>query len=204
MRTATVAEKAKVAPAPLATQYTKRAEREHEHDWNEHRGDAIGEPLHRRLARLRPRDEPRDLRERRVGAHALGLDHEPSTDVDRCPGDRVARADLDRNALAGQQRPVDGRVPVDDDAVGRDLLAGPDDEQVADREPVDGDGPLRPVRLEDRRVFRPELDERAQRSAGTPLRTSLEVAPGEHEGHDDGRDLEIDLIGRAGARRGQV
>ena len=49
------------------------------------------------------------------------------------PGDLGAGADLDGHGLTGQQRLVDGRLAVDDDAVGRDLLARTHDEAVPDR-----------------------------------------------------------------------
>src|SRR5205823_5929475 len=97
------------------------------------------------LARLGLGDEPGDLRERGVDAHALRLDDQAAADVDRGSGDGVAGAYLDRNALAGQQRPVDGRAALDDDAVRRDLLAGADDEEVARPEPLDRNAPLRAV-----------------------------------------------------------
>ena len=59
-------------------------------------------------------------------------DDEPAGGVDRRAGDLGAGADLDRHRLAGQHRLVDRGRALDDDAVGRDLLARPDDEHVAD------------------------------------------------------------------------
>ena len=60
-----------------------------------------------------------------VGAH-----DEPAVGVQGRAGDVGAHADLHRDGLAGQHRLVDGRFAFDDDAVGRDLLAGADDEQI--------------------------------------------------------------------------
>ena len=117
----------------------ERQQREDDHDRDEDRRDAVGEPLHRRLARLRLVDEPRDLGERGVGADPRRADDEPAVRVDRRAGDLAAGGDLDRDGLAGQQRLVDGRLALDDDAVGRDLLARAHDEHVADLELRDRD-----------------------------------------------------------------
>ena len=54
----------------------------------------------------------------------------------------VARADLDGDRFAGEQRRVDRRRALLDDAVGGDLLAGTDDEPVADGELADRDATL--------------------------------------------------------------
>ena len=50
-----------------------------------------------------------------------------------------ARRDLDRHGLAGEHRDVDRARAVDDASVGRDLLARPHDEPVADLEARDRD-----------------------------------------------------------------
>ena len=91
-------------------------------------------------------------------------------------------------------------VPVDDDAVGGDLLAGTDDEPVADVQLVDrARSRSLPSVVEARDVLRAELDERAQRRAGAALRARLEVPAGEQERDHDRRDLEVDLVAGAGA-----
>ena len=53
--------------------------------------------------------------------------------------DLVARPDRDRDRLAGQHRCVDRRAALDDDAVDRDRVAGPDAQQVADRDGLERD-----------------------------------------------------------------
>ena len=112
----------------------ERCQRDHEHDRDEDGRDAICEPLHRRLPGLGRFDEPRDLCERRVGPD-LGRTHdEAAVCVDRRPDDLRRRLDLDRHGLAGQLRLVDRRFALDDDPVGRHLLAGTNDEQVTDLE----------------------------------------------------------------------
>ena len=62
--------------------------------------------------------------------------------------------------LAGEQRRVDRRAPLLDDAVGGDLLAGADDEPVADRELVDRHAPLGAVVVEHGDVLGAELEQR--------------------------------------------
>ena len=130
--TATAAVKAGLRAARrMRSQTAQRGEREHEHHRDEHRGDAVGEPLHGRLAGLRGRDEPADLREPRLLADAGRAHDERARRVDRRAGHLVAGADVDRHGLAGQQRRVERGRAADHDAVGGDLLAGPDDELVA-------------------------------------------------------------------------
>ena len=73
--------------------------------------------------------------------------------------------DFDRYRFAGQQRGVDGRGAFLDDAVGGDLLAGADDEQVADGELADRDADLGAV-AEDGDVFGAHVEQRPQGGAG--------------------------------------
>ena len=83
-----------------------------------------------------------------------------------------------------------------DDAVGGDLLAGADDEAVADRELLDRDAALGAVGVEDGDVLGAELQQRRQRGAGAALGPGLEVAAGEQERRDDARRSR----GRSGRR----
>ena len=103
--------------------------------------------------------------------------------------------------LAGEQRGVDRRRAVLDDAVGGDLLARSHDEAVADGELVDRDALLDAV-AQDGDVLGAELEQRPQRGAGAALGPGLEVAAGEDERRDAGGDLEVDLLdARRRARR---
>ena len=167
---------------------------------HEDAGDAVGEPLDRRLAGLRVGDQARDLRERGVAADAGGADDEAPAGVDGRAGDFGAGADLDGDRLAGEHAHVDGRVAVLDGAVGGDLLAGADDEAVAGLQLLDRDAALAAVGVEDRDVLGAELEQRLQRGAGAALGARLEVAAGEDEGGDDRGRLEVDLV-RAATRR---
>ena len=148
--------------------------------------------MHLGLAGLRVFDHPADLGERRVGADACGAHDEPAAGVDGRAGDGSPGADLDRDRLAGQQRGVDGRRAVLDDAVGCDLLAGTDDEPVADDELLDRDAHLDAV-AEHGDVLGAELEQRLQRGARAALGACLEVAAGEDEHRHAGGDLEVDL-----------
>ena len=135
--TATAAVKAAAASPVSASQPASVASAIADHDGDEDRRDAVDEPLDRRLPRLRFGDEAGDLRQSRVGADLRRLDDEATRGVDRRTGDRGALPHLDGNGLAGQHRLVDCGEPLDHDPVGRDLLAGTDDEPVPDHELVD-------------------------------------------------------------------
>jgi hypothetical protein len=166
---------------------------EDQDDRHEHRRHPVGQALHRGLAGLSPLDQPGDLGQRGAGADAGRLDDEATAGVDGGAGDPIAGPDLDRHALAGEQRAVDGGRPVDDDAVGRDLLAGPHDEPHPDRQLADRAAPLGAVGFEDGDVLGPHGGERLDRGAGPPLGPGLGVAPGEQEQGDAGGDLEVHL-----------
>ena len=85
--TATAAVNARRAPSRRARASRRASQRERDHDRHEDRRDAVGEPLHGRLARLGLLDEPRDLRERGVGADPRRAHGEPAVRVDRRAGD---------------------------------------------------------------------------------------------------------------------
>ena len=130
---------------------------------------------------------------RRVGADADRAHDEPAAGVDRGAEHLVAGLHLHRHALAGEERLVDRRAPLLDDAVGGDLLARSDDEEVACPQVSDRDPLLAPLRVEPAHVLRAQLQQRPQRSARAALRPYLEIAAGEDERGDDGCHLEIDL-----------
>ncbi len=106
---------------------------------NEVGRDAVREPLNRRAAALGFADHSDNLREQAVVAHALGADEQAPGRVDRAAGDARSGFLRDRHRLAGDHRLVDGAVSVDDDAVDRDLLAGPDAADIADRDVAERD-----------------------------------------------------------------
>ena len=170
----------------------ERREREREHDRDEDARHAIDEPLDRRLPRLGVRNEPGDLRERSLLTDLRRANEETTERVDGRACDGVAGHDVDGHGLAGEHRLVDRRFALDDHTVGRDLLAGANDEHVSDRELVDRHRHLDAV-SQDACFLRAELEKRSNRRAGAPTRTSLEVATEEDQRRDDGGDLEVDV-----------
>jgi len=72
-----------------------------------------------------------DLLERRVRTDLRRLNDEDTVLVNGGPDDLVALTFLDGDGLAGDHRLVNSALPVDDDAVGRDLFAGTDLHAVA-------------------------------------------------------------------------
>ena len=191
--TATAAANAEAGSAPVASQKPSVASCDRDHDRDEDRRNPVGEPLHGRLARLRLGDEPTDLGDRGVGADVRRADDQAAGDVHGRPDRLVAGADLDGNALAGQQRRVDGRLARLDHAVGGDLLARPDDEEVADAQLLHGHAPLLTVRAEDGDVLRAELEQRLHRGAGAALGARLEVPAQQDQHRHHGGDLEVEL-----------
>ena len=168
----------------------ERRQRERDHDRDEDGRDAVGEPLDRRLARLRLGDETPDLGERRLGADLAHAYDQAPVRVDRRAGDLGARPDLDRHRFAGQQRLVDCRSAILDDAVRRHLLARTDDEAVADPELFDRHDDLDSV-PEHAGLLRTQLEQGADRCARAPPGPRLEVAAEQDQGRDHRPHLEV-------------
>ena len=181
--TATAAVNAWSAGLPERQPGHERDHRDHEHDGHEHRRDAVGQALHRRLRALGLLDQARDLRQRGVVADPGGLDDQPAAGVERGAEHRVAGHDVDRHRLAGEHRDVDRRRAVDDGAVGRDLLARAHDEAVAhpqatrpgSRRRSRGAPSSRRARAAPRSAW-PERP-RARASKYFPRRSSVTIAP---------------------------
>ena len=143
------------------------------------------------LVRLGLGDQPGDLGEQRVGADPGGADDEPAAHVHGGPGHLVARPDLHGHGLAGDERRVDRRAALGHDAVGGDLLARADHEQLArgqfaDRHPV-----LGPV-AQHGDALGAERGQRGQRGRRPVPGPGLQVAAGEHGGGDARGGLEVE------------
>ena len=175
----------------------ERREREHDHDRHEHRRHAVGQALHGRLAGLGLVDEGGDAGKRRVGADTRCAHDQPAVGVQGGARHGAPDGDLDRRGLAGEHRAVDRRRALADDAVGGDLLAGADDEQVADGEVGDRQQELAPV-PKHAHLVRSELEQRPDRVARAPLRAGLEDAPEQDQGRHDRGDLEVGIGVQAG------
>jgi len=103
-------------------------------------------------------------------------------------------ADLHRNRLAGQQRLVERRLAFDNHAVARNLVTGPDDEQVADLQVSDRNERLDSV-AQHARVLGAELEELADRLRGTAPRARLKETPEQDQGCDHRGDFEVGVLG---------
>jgi hypothetical protein len=123
MSTATAAVNAAPRPLPGADPEAQRRDGEADHHGHEDAGDAVGQPLHLRLAVLRVLHQPGHLGELGVAADPGGPDDEPPAGVDGRPGDGGADADLDRTDSPVSIEASTALLPRDD-AVGRDLLPG--------------------------------------------------------------------------------
>ena len=95
------------------------------------------------------------------------------------------------NRLAGEQRLIDGRGSVLDDAVGGELLAGPDDEPVADHELAPRR--RRPRRRPGARAPRFAPRSRSARTASPERRRARDSSqrPSRMSDRHDGADLEV-------------
>ena len=87
-----------------------------------------------------------------------------------------------------------GGGSLDHDTVGGDLLAGPDDEAVADVHVVDRDLALGALDVNHRRGLRAHVEQRAESRGGLMLGSRLGVAAREHQHDDDGGDLEVEVV----------
>ena len=173
-----------------------------DHDGHEDARDAVGEPLHRRLARLGVGDQPRDLGQRGVGADWVAPHDQPPAGVD-------GRA---RHRVAGLRPPPARDSPVSsdcrrpsallDDAVGGDFSPGRTTKRSPDPSSSIGTGARGRRSSSTRDVLGAQLEQRLQRGPGAALGARLEVAAGEDEGGDDGGHLEIDLRPAARPRSG--
>ena len=155
-------------------------------------GDDVGQPLDRRLGALGLLDQLDDLGQGGVLADPDGPEAEAAPLVDRRPDDGVAGPLVDGQALAGDHGLVDGGPALDDDAVDRDGLAGPDDEDVADAHVFDRHLALA-VGPDDAGRAGPQAHEAADGVGRPALGPGFEHPAEEDEDDDDRRGVEIDL-----------
>ena len=177
MSTATAAVNAAVGVAGDEQPAGERRERDAEHDRHEHAGDAVDETLDRRLPGLRLGDEPRDLRERRLGADLRRADDEAPVRVDGRAGDLGPGPDVDGHGLAGEHRLVDrgARPPTTTPSVaifspGRTTKRSPAATSSIATDDLD-------AVAQHARLLRAELEQRPDRRARAAPRARLEVAP---------------------------
>ena len=138
--------------------------------------DLVHDALDRHLAALRVLHQPDDL------ASAVSLPtlvarnlNDPGL-VDRCADHLVADLLRDGQRLAGDHALVHRRLAFDDHAVHRDLLARPDDHDVADQHFLDRDVHLAPV-ADDPRGLGLQADQLLDRLDVRPLAFSSIASP---------------------------
>ena len=160
-------------------------DRQADHDRHEHGRDAIGQPLHRALPDWASRRPAGHLRQGRVGADAGGPHHEPAAGVDGRAGDVVAGPDLDRHALAGEQRCVDRRR-CPPRRRRRWRCARPGGPRTGRRRGARAIGTRRsaPSSPSIAASLAPSSEQCAQRGTGAALGARLEVTAGEDERGD--------------------
>ena len=108
------------------------------------------------------------------------------------PMTSAAGGHLDRDRLAGEHAGVDRGRALDDDAVDRHLLAGPDPEQVADHDRLERDVLVAAVGdAPGGRGLQP--DQPPDRAGRAGPGAVLQPAPEQDEADDDGRGVEVGL-----------
>ncbi|MDF9817189.1 hypothetical protein M2266_006502 [Streptomyces sp. SPB162] len=168
----------------------------------EDRGDLVGQALGSGLAVLGVFDQAGHPGQLGISANSGGSHHQASADVDRRPGDRVADRDFDRDGLTGQHALIHRRTALLHDPVRGDLLARPDDEDVADRQ-VGNRNPRLATVAQDADILGSDLQQSPQRGARAAFGARLEKASGQDERGDTGGGLQVDIAAAVTAGDGQ-
>ena len=160
---------------------------------DEHTRNLVRRFGNRRFRRRRVGNHADDLAERGILADAGGLAAEEARAVDRRGGNAVAGGFIDRDALAGQRRFVDGACTIQHNAVNRDALARTDDEHVALANLRGGDFNLFAV-TDHRRRLRRESHETLECVRGFSLGVRLKQLADGDECEDHGGRLKIKFV----------
>ncbi len=158
--------------------------------------DPVGQPLDRRLRALGLFHQADDLSQRRLGAHAGRLELEQALLVDGPAHNLIARPLVNRQALAGEHRLVHRRAALDDDAIHRQPLAGPDHHQVAQHHRLHGYLDLATVAHHLGRLGT-QPHQLLDRFRGSALGPGLQHLAQLDQGDDHGRGLEIYVAAQA-------
>ncbi len=133
-----------------------------------------------------------DTRQNGVAPDFLGAHHESARLVHRAADDGIADALGDRHRFARDHRLVDGAAPFDDLTIDRDTLAGPDTQEVTDRDKLEPHILLAAVRIHAARRFGREVQQSADCAAGALASPQLQHLAEQYEHDDYGRGLEVD------------
>ena len=156
----------------------------------------VGQPLPGGLGVLRLLHQRDDLGQRGVGADLGGPDPQRAVGVDGRADDLAARGLVHRQALPGDHRLVDLGLAVLDDAVDRDLRAGPDQQQVPGDDLGGGHLDLAAVAEHDRPGWG-EVEQRPDGVVGAAAGAHLEPVPEQHERGQHGGGL-VEHLAAAG------
>ena len=151
----------------------------------------IGQPLNGSLAALGILDEPDDLLKRGILADLRRLKLESPCPVQSGAEDLVAGALLDGQALAGQHGLIDRALAAPHDPVHRNLLARPNEDEIAGSDLVDRYVLLAAVPDYSRRL-RLQAHQAADGVSRARLGSRFQQAAHQEERDDDRGGLEID------------
>ena len=122
---------------------------EHQDDRHEDPRHTIRQALDVRLAVLRVLDQPSHLRKLGVSTNSGCLDDQPPGGVNRGADDFGCWTNINRHWFASKHRCIHSRISVNHNTIGRDLLARPSHELLADEQRRDRhalfEWPIRPV-----------------------------------------------------------
>ena len=156
----------------------------------------VHDPHERELGLFRGENQFADPAEGGVLARAGDLHLEGAVEIHRAGEDLFARALVDRERFTGDGGLVDRALPAEDDAVGGDVVARTDADDIANRQGAGGDL-LLAAGDEAAGAGGGDLDERFDRGAGAGGGAGLDDLAEQHEEGDDAGGAEIPL-GRAG------
>jgi len=171
-----------------------RKDRRHENG-----GNAVGDPLDRRLRSLGVRNHPHDLRERRLRPDPRRAETQRPVQIDRRGEDRFPRLLRHGHALAGQHGFIDTGGAGDDSAVGWNAFARPDNHQVLRENPLDREFRLDAVPHDAGRLRR-QVQQFADRQRRPPLRFGLQQPAEDDERHDERSAVIVDVRRDTGLR----
>ena len=156
----------------------------------------VDDPHEGQLGLFGGQDQVADAAQGGVFAGLADLDLEEAVHVDGTGKDRFAHALVDRERFTGDVGLIDGALSGDDLAVGGDVVAWADADDVSDLEFAHGHFDFvsagQPTGL-----GRGELDERLDGSPGTGGRASFDDFTQQHEEGDDAGGLESACEARA-------
>ena len=180
------------AAGPQTPQATNVRTRDRQHGRHEVAGHLVDQPLDRGAAALGLADHADDLGQQRVGADLLGADQQAAGAVDRAADDLRARLLLHRDRLAGDHRLVHRAAALDDDAVHRHLLAGPDAQHDRRAGPASsGTSSSRPSGRTTRAVFGARPSSLRMAPLVWPRARSSSTWPEQHQDRDHGGRVEV-------------